>query len=299
MTEPVVFALPGNEAGAGALCARLPGAAGEIEFRRFPDDETYLRVRSDVRDRRAILVCTLRGPDDKFLPLIYAAATLRDLGAAEVGLVAPYLAYMRQDKRFHDGEAVTSAYFARALSRWIDWLVTVDPHLHRRKSLAEIYSVPASVVHAAPLIAPWIAAEVERPLLIGPDRESEQWVAEVAGGAGAPCVILDKTRRGDRDVSVSLPDVAAWRDHTPVLVDDIISTARTMIATIGRLKELGLGAPVCVGVHGVFAGDARAALAGAGAAEIVTTNTIEGPTSRIDVYAAIADRLRAQAPAAG
>ncbi len=292
MSPPLVFALPGNEAAAEALCAHLPGEAGAIEVRRFPDDETYLRVRTDVAGRRAILVCTLRGPDDKFLPLIYAAATLRDLGAAGVGLVAPYLAYMRQDRRFKEGEAVTSAVFARALSPWIDWLVTVDPHLHRYGDLSEIYSVPARVVHAGPLIAEWIGAHVADPVLVGPDGESEQWVSDVAGRAGAPFTILQKTRRGDRDVSVSLPDPAVVAGKTPVLVDDIISTARTMIETVGHLAALGLPPPVCIGVHGVFAGDAYDALAKAGAAEIVTANTIPGPSARIDVHGAIAEDIR-------
>ncbi len=292
MTRPLVFALPGNEAGASALRERLPGDLGSLEVRRFPDDETYLRVVSDVDGRRTILVCTLRSPDDKFLPLVYAASTLRDLGAAEVGLVAPYLAYMRQDRRFKEGEAVTSETFARALSPWIDWLVTVDPHLHRHASLSEIYSVPARVVHAAPLIADWITHNVANPVLVGPDSESEQWVAEVAAGAGAPFVVLEKTRHGDRDVTVTLPDVHAWRGHTPVLVDDIISTAGTMIETIGHLRALGLATPVCVGVHGVFAADAYEALSDAGASEIVTANTIDGPASRIDVYGAIAECLR-------
>jgi ribose-phosphate pyrophosphokinase len=291
VSRPLVFALPGNEAGAGALCARLPGEAGALEIRRFPDAETYLRVASEVAGRKAILVCTLHEPDAKFLPLVFAAATLRELGAAGVGLVAPYLAYMRQDKAFRAGEAVTSAHFARALSPWIDWLVTVDPHLHRRASLSEIYSVPTEVVHAAPLIAEWIAGNVANPVLVGPDSESEQWVSAVAALANAPFVVLEKVRRGDRDVSVSLPDVGAWRDHMPVLVDDIVSTARTMIETVGHLKALGLALPVCIGVHGVFAGDARDALAGAGVERIVTTNTIGGPDARIDVFAAIAEAV--------
>ena len=65
------------------------------------------------------------------LPLIFAAATARELAAAKIGLVAPYLAYMRQDRRFNPGEAVTSRQVAGLLSSAFDWLVTVDPHLHR------------------------------------------------------------------------------------------------------------------------------------------------------------------------
>jgi ribose-phosphate pyrophosphokinase len=132
--------------------------------------------------------------------------------------------------------------------------------------------------------------------VIGPDGESEQWAAEVARGAGAPWLVLEKTRRGDRDVTVSVPDAGRLGGRTPVLVDDIISTARTMIAAVAHLVRLGsTPPPVCVGVHAVFAGDAQAELQAAGAARIVTTNTIAHPTNAIDIVPAIAAAL-AQPP---
>lgn len=121
---------------------------------------------------------------------------------------------MRQDRRFQPGEAVTSSAFARIISREVDWLVTVDPHLHRRSALSEIYSVPSTALHAAPLLASWIRENVERPLLVGPDSESAQWVAAVAETVGCPLVVLEKIRRGDRDVEVSVPQVERWTAHT-------------------------------------------------------------------------------------
>lgn len=292
MTKPLIVALPGNEALADALCGAFDGDRGALEVRSFPDGETYLRHESSVDGRDVVLVCTLDRPDTKFLPLVFAAAAARALGAVSVGLAAPYLAYMRQDRAFNPGEAVTSAIFAETLSRHIDWLVTVDPHLHRRKSLDEIYSVPALALHAAPLLSDWIAANVAQPILIGPDSESEQWVAAVARDASSPHIVLEKTRRGDNDVTVSVPEVARWHDRTPVLVDDIVSTARTMIETVGHLRAAGMKAPVCVAVHGVFADDACGALKRAGAARIVTTNTIPHATNAIDATDLIAGGIR-------
>ena len=227
------------------------------------------------------------------MALLFAAQAARDLGASQVGLVAPYLAYMRQDTRFNDGEAVTSRYFARFLSSAVDWLVTVDPHLHRYHALDEIYAVPGDVVHAAPALAIWIREHVERPLLIGPDEESEQWVASVAREAQAPHLVLHKTRHGDREVEIELPDVARFADRTPVLVDDIISTGRTMAETVIRLRRSAIAAaPICIGVHAVFAGDAYEALSAAGAGRIVTTNAIRHASNAIDIDPLLADRVR-------
>lgn len=288
----LMLALPGNAPFAAALAAQLCAEPGTLTVHSFPDQETYLRIDTPVTGREVILVCTLDRPDEKFLPLAYTAATAKQLGATRVGLIAPYLGYMRQDKRFKDGEAITSEIFAGLLSRAVDWIVTIDPHLHRHHALNEIYSIPAHVVHAAPLLAAWIKTHITAPLLIGPDSESAQWVAAVASAADAPYVVLEKTRHGDRDVRISIPQVASWRAHTPVLVDDIISTGRTMIETIVHLKRAGLPAPICVGVHAVMAGSAYADLIAAGAAQVVTCNTIAHASNRIDVTLLIAGAVR-------
>jgi ribose-phosphate pyrophosphokinase len=279
-----VFTLPDSESLAAGLAKQLNAETGRLILRRFPDDESYVRVESHVEGKTAIVVASLREPDDKFLPLVFLAAALKDLGAKKIILVAPYLAYMRQDRRFKKGEAVTSVCFARLVSEWFDALVTVDPHLHRLTSLDEIYTIPSVVPHAAPLISNWISENIENPLLVGPDSESEQWVKSVAEGAGgAPYVVLEKVRRGDRDVEISIPHVARWREKTPVLVDDIISTARTMVETVKHLKRAGMPAPVCIGVHAVFAGNAYDDLLAAGARSVHTCDTIPHQSNAISV----------------
>jgi len=280
--RPLVIALPGGEPLAADLAHALRGEVGGLETRRFPDEESYLRLKTDPKARTVVLVALLDRPDGKFLPLCFAADAARELGASRVGLVCPYLPYMRQDIRFREGEAVTSATFARMLSASVDWLVTVDPHLHRTHDLGKIYRIPARALQAAPLLADWIKAHVARPLLIGPDEESRQWVAAVAARAGAPHVVLAKRRLGDRDVRIEAPDLTGWTDRTPVLVDDIVSSARTMIEAAGRLAEAGLPRPVCVAVHALFAEEAYRALA-AVAAQVVTANTVRHPTNAIDI----------------
>ncbi|HMA11508.1 MAG TPA: ribose-phosphate pyrophosphokinase-like domain-containing protein, partial [Steroidobacteraceae bacterium] len=124
-----LLALPGHEALAASLRGALDVPAIALTTRDFPDGESYLRIEGDVKGMDVAVLCTLHEPNPRFLPLAFIADALRELGAASVGLVAPYLAYMRQDARFLPGEAVTSISFARLVSRQFDWLVTVDPHL--------------------------------------------------------------------------------------------------------------------------------------------------------------------------
>jgi ribose-phosphate pyrophosphokinase len=289
---PLVLALPGSEAIARRLARAFGGKLGTVETRRFPDGESYVRLKAKPAHRPVIVVAALDRPDEKFLPLVFLASVARDLGASEVGLVCPYLPYMRQDKRFHAGEAVTSTYFAGAISRVFDWLVTVDPHLHRRKSLSEIYSIPAVAMHAASLISEWIRDNAPRPILVGPDSESAQWVAAVAKLADAPFTVLTKRRLGDRSVKVSPYHMDDGAKRTPVLVDDIVSTARTMIETIQQIRAQGGARPWCVAVHGLFADDAYNELRRAGAGRIVSSNSIAHRSNGIDVTELLAVGVR-------
>jgi len=291
-TGPFVFAMPGSERQGRDLAGRLGAETGVLETRRFPDGESYVRIVSVVAGREIILVCSLARPDDQFLRLVFTARTLRELGASRITLVSPYLAYMRQDKRFHSGEAVTSTHFADLLSREVDRLVTVDPHLHRHKALSEIYAIPAVALHAAPLLADWIAANVERPLIVGPDIESEQWVSDVARRAGAPYVVLRKERHGDRNVEIAIPDLGEWVGRQPVLIDDIASSGRTLIETARGLTGGGLRPPVCVVVHPLFADDAFGELSGL-AERIVSTDAVTHPSNGIPLAGLLAEALQA------
>lgn len=290
--NPLLLTMPGNDAFAArllpALTMLMPCGAGALQIHQFPDGESCPRLLTPVAGRDVMIACTLDRPDGKIMPLYLAACTARELDARSVGLIVPYLPYMRQDARFHDGEGITSIHFARLLSSCCDWLVTVDPHLHRHHALSDIYSVATVTVQAAPRIAQWIAANVARPIVVGPDAESEQWAAQVAAIAGCPYAVLQKIRSGDHAVEVSIPDTSGWDGRTPVLVDDIVSTARTMIAAAQQIKAAGMAPPVCIAVHALLAGDAYAALRVAGVDRIVSCNTIEHATNLIDVSAPIA-----------
>jgi ribose-phosphate pyrophosphokinase len=289
----ILFSLQGNEDFGNKIAQGIDAEFGNFKLHRFPDGETYIRVLDDVKDKVAIVVCTLDRPDEKFLPLFFLCKLLKTLGAKAVWLVAPYLAYMRQDKMFHPGEAVSSEYFAALLSSFADRLFTIDPHLHRRHSMNEIYSIPCHILHAAPAISQWIKHNIPNALLIGPDSESEQWVSQVAKDAGAPFIVLEKIRLGDAEVKVSIPEVDRYKSHTPVLVDDIVSTAKTMIETVKHLRDAGMKPPICIGVHAVFAGNAYTELMQAGVESVITCNTIQHSSNQIDVSEMIIFELNA------
>ena len=281
--SPILLALPGNEPLAQALSDQLGWVRAPLVFRRFPDGESYVRIDAALQDLSVVLVATLNDPDARIPSLLFAADLARDLGAARVGLVCPYLCYLRQDQRFRPGEALTSKTFARWLSAHFDWLVTVDPHLHRYASLDEIYSLQSEVLSAAPAIAEWISGELDQPVLIGPDGESEQWIRAVAAAGNWPWRVFKKKRHGDREVRMRLPELKPVAGLQPVLIDDIISSGATIAEATRHLLDAGLAAPVVVGVHGLHGEDALETLTRAGVAKLVCTNSVANPQGEIDL----------------
>jgi ribose-phosphate pyrophosphokinase len=277
---------------ARALADALGAEAFELEVRHFPDGETLVRLPCEVEGCDVVFAASLDHPDAKVLPLFFAADAARELGAAHVRLAVPYLPYMRQDIRFHPGEAVSSRTFARLVSSTFDSLVTVDPHLHRWTSLSQIYSIPARIVPAAPAIARWVASTIDAPLIVGPDAESGQWAREVARLANAPCVVMEKVRRGDRDVRVALNGDLPQDARTAILVDDIVSSGATLVAAAQALRERGLHDCMAAVVHALFDDHALAAMRSAGIARIASCDTVVHQTNAISMAEALADALR-------
>ncbi|MEH6448603.1 MAG: ribose-phosphate pyrophosphokinase [Oleispira sp.] len=289
----LVFSLDGHLSSAENLISTLSVnvlddelvTLGELELRHFPDGESYLNILSDVDQQEIVVLCQLHQPNEKIIDLMLFAETAKQQGAKSICLVAPYLAYMRQDKKFHAGESITSRHVATWISERFDSIITIDPHLHRYHCLNEIYTIPNRVIHATDLIADYIRQNIAKPLVIGPDSESEQWANAVAERAGCDAMVLNKIRRGDHDVEVSLPQLENYLNHQPILIDDIISTGKTMIKAAENIVKLNGKAPICIGVHGVFAPGAYAEMQAADIAEVLTCNTIGHATNVIDVTA--------------
>lgn len=294
-SPPLILALPGNEPFAQALSAHLVAhddpVVGSVDVHRFADGEAVVHVPRNVAARDVALVCTLDRPDAKLLPLLFAARAARELGAHRVGLVAPYLPYLRRDRRFLPGEAVSAGALARLLGEVFDWTATVDTHAQDVLDLPGCRKLSCVVADAAPCVADWIASHVHAPLLVTADGEEAPWVQVMAGRTRMPSVAAEALRFGDCDTRVNIPGLARWRHRTPVLVDDIISPSPVTIATITHLLDAGMAPPVCVGVHAVFSDDAAALLSAAGAARLVTSNTVAHPTNAIDLSSTLASAV--------
>lgn len=261
-----------------------------VSRHRFPDGELKLRL-PDTLPQRVTLLRSLYNPNEKLLELLLVARTARTLGAKHLTLVAPYLAYMRQDIAFQPGEAVSQRIVGRFLADLFDAIITVDPHLHRITTLQEAVPVPQAIVlSGAPLLADLIALHRNQPLLVGPDEESAQWISQAAQRHGFDFAVCRKTRHGDRSVDVTLPQ-ADIDGRAVVLLDDIASSGHTL-ASVARLLMAAGAATVDVAVtHALFADDAVNLIKDAGVSNIWSTDCIPHPSNAVSMAPFIAAAL--------
>jgi len=261
-----------------------------VRRHRFPDGELRLQLPTDL-PARVVVWRGLQQPNEKLVELLLLARTAHELGVLQLTLVAPYLAYMRQDMAFNPGEAVSQRVVGRFLASLFDAVVTVDPHLHRVATLRQ--AVPARdaiVISGAPLLADLIATQRQRVLLIGPDEEALQWVAQAAARHGWDHGVCRKTRHGDRQVDIELPalDVAG---RTVVLIDDVISSGHTVAQAARQLRAAGAASVDVAVTHALFAAGAMELLRGAGVDAVWSTNAIAHPSNAVSIVPSVAQAL--------
>ena len=275
------------------LAKKLSVPYSPLTLTSFPDGDIYLRYNTDVMGKKVIIVQSFQPLSDASLfHIIFAAEAAKNQGAKKVILVSPYLAYMRQDKAFNHGEAVSSRIMAKLLNQCIDKIITIDPHLHRYKSLRDIFTIPAKCLTANHLIAQYIGKHFKNEVIIGPDWESYQWAEHIAKDIHVNVTVLEKTRFSSRKVKVKMMNTIPLRGKNVIIVDDIISTGHTIAEAAKQAQKLGALSITAIGVHGLFVENALDTLKKAGVSNIITTNCIEHKTNKIDVTPLLLEELK-------
>ncbi|MBI2124583.1 ribose-phosphate diphosphokinase [Candidatus Pacearchaeota archaeon] len=312
----------GNHVGS-SIAKRLKKKHSELFVSKFPDNELLIRFNADLKNKIVVLVQSFyENVSDCIVEVVIASATAKELGAKKVILVAPYFPYLRQDRMFHSGEAISQGIIARLIEKNIDEIFIIDPHLHRIKSLSEIFRIKAVKLTANTLIADYIKKHIKNSVVIGPDEESSKWAKNVAQIIGAEYRILRKKRYSPYRVEVKLNNANSLKDNklsefaglkiggqkskilippifnkkidlkdkNAVIVDDIASTGHTIIETAKLLRRLGAKNVCCICVHGLFVSNALERLR-KNKIRIVSTNTIPNKAAGIDVSQVIVSSL--------
>ncbi len=274
-----------------ALAAALGCDYAPVVVHHFPDGESKVTLPTELPPQ--VLVCrSLDRPNEKLIELLLTATTARQLGARRLTLVAPYLCYMRQDTSFHPGEAVSQPIIGHFLAKLFDDVITVDPHLHRTPHLAE--AVPARCAVALTATDPMGDFLHDRPrvLLLGPDAESRQWVSRIAERDGLEYDVANKTRLGDRQIEIALPE-REWAGQEVVIVDDVISSGETIAIAAQQCLARGAARVDVLTTHALFAPGAMERLQKIGVGEIWSSDSIPHSTNSISLAGLLAEAVQA------
>jgi ribose-phosphate pyrophosphokinase len=262
----------------------------QATYKRFPDDEFYVRVLDDISGEDVLIVQTAY-PDPKIVELLLMQDAVHDAGAKKITVVLPYFGYSRQDKKFEEGESISARAVAQHISMHADCVITVDPH---KEHILKFFSVPAYSCSAVSTIAQYLK-EKNIDFVLAPDKGAKERAKEAAALIDCEYDYLEKTRIDGTTVKITPKKLDARGKHVAI-IDDIISTGGTMAHSIKELKKQGAKTVSIACTHGLFVGGAKEKLLSADCDEIISTDTIETEFSKVSAADCIAEILLKMLP---
>jgi len=265
------------------------------EVKKFPDDESYIRITTDVKGKGVIYVNSLQPrPNESLVETILSIDAINSQGAAKVIAVVPYMAYARQDEMFNNGEAV-SVYTVGSLFKTlkISSIITVDMHLHRIKNPEITFGSNLINLTAAHEIAKYLKSyfNYKGRVIVGPDEESEQWAKILADDLNLPYVILEKKRLSGSEVKIYEKELDV-KGKDVIIIDDIISTGGTIMEAVKLLRNEGANKIAVTCTHPLLVGDTHQKLSELDLELLIGTDTVISPISRVQIYPVFIDYIK-------
>jgi len=255
----------------------------EATYKRFPDDEFYVRILDDIKGEDVLIVQTTY-PDTKIVELLIMQDAVYGAGANEITVALPYFGYSRQDKKFEDGEPISARAIAEHISLHADRIITVDPH---KEHLLDFFNSPAYSCSAVVEIAKYLK-EKGVDFILAPDKGAKKRAQQAANIINCEYDYMEKTRIDGTTIKIK-PKKIDVKNKNVAIIDDIISTGGTMAKSIRELKKQGAKKASVACTHGLFVGGAKEKLLSAGCDEIISTDTIEDEFSKVKTAPCIAE----------
>ncbi|MCK4266373.1 MAG: ribose-phosphate diphosphokinase [Thermoplasmata archaeon] len=263
----------------------MPGfETANIEIIRYPDSECYVRVHDDLTGQDVVLIQNSY-PDENFVELLLLQDAIKNAGASTLVTVIPYFGYARQDKMFEDWEAVSARVMAKSISMNSDKVFTIDIH---NTGVMSYFDTKAENLTAMKDIGQHLK-ESGVDAILSPDEGSKERARIAAESAGLTWDFLEKTRLDGATVEIK-PKSLDVQGKCVAIVDDIIATGGTIINSAEQLRTHGAAKIIAACTHGLFTGGAIERLTGA-CDMVVSTDTIERPTSKISAASAVAEAI--------
>lgn len=275
-----VFSGNSNKKLALKVASKLGLELSPVEIFVFPDLEKRIRIKENVVGETCVIIQSASiPPDENYMELFIMIDALKRSGAEFVKVVIPYLGYQRQDHVFRDGEAVSLEVIAKILqSVGASEIYSFD--LHSPK-IPEVFSIPLHHLSALSLFSEKIKKEFEIKdlTLVSPDMGGIRRIKEISQMlGGAPFATITKNRDlGSGEINDSGLD-GDVRGKIAVIVDDMISTGKTIVEAAELLTTNGASRVYVFATHAVFARDAGKLLQHSKVEKVIVTDTIDVPS---------------------
>ncbi len=248
-----------------------------VEIKKFPDGEKYVRVLSSGEEA-TVIQSMYKPQDENIVEALILGDALRGRGFDKLRLVVPYLAYSRQDRVTKEGEPVSVRAVMKALGIYYDELYVVDVHNPRT---LRFFPGKAANISPARAISEYFREKLGEGIVLAPDKGARERAKAVAERLGLEFSHFEKRRISPTEVRMRPVDIDVEGKNV-LIVDDIISTGGTMIKAANLLREMGAKRVFVAATHGVFAEGAIERV-GKAVDELAVTNTIPTPVSRISI----------------
>ena len=290
MSKLSVIAGKSSEDVARKLSRKIKANFVKSQVRVFEDGESKITLSGKISKRKSIVVQSIYPPVDTNLIQALSLISKAKETSSEVIAVIPYMGYARQDREFLPGEIVTMKVLGKLFkSAGASKIIVVD--IHSSIGLKH-FSIKTKNVTAIPdLVGFFKKLSLKNPLVVSPDQGGKERAKEFAKEFNSDYIALEKTRdRKTGKVKIKTKNLEV-ENRDLILVDDIISTGGSIIKATQFLKKQKCKKIYVACTHALLINDAEKKIKKAGVTNIISTNTIPGKISKVDISKTIAKAI--------
>jgi ribose-phosphate pyrophosphokinase len=274
MDELKVFSGTAHPALAQAVCDYLDIPLGEAEVFEFSNENIFVRILENVRERDVFIIQPVCSPVNKSLvELLIMLDAFRRASAGRITAVVPYYGYSRTDKKDQPRVPITARLVADLITTaGANRLLTVDLHAPQ---IQGFFTIPVDELTARPMLARYFREKaLDNVVVVATDIGISKVARDVAAKLGAPLAIMEKRRLGNADASETLNVIGEVEGMRALTVDDEIDTAGSLVGVVDALLKRGVTKVYACCTHPVFSGPAIQRIAASPVKEVVVTDTI-------------------------
>jgi ribose-phosphate pyrophosphokinase len=274
MDELKVFSGTAHPALAGSVCDYLGIPLGEVEVFEFSNENIFVRILENVRERDVFVIQPICSPVNKSLvELLIMLDAFRRASAGRTTAVVPYYGYGRTDKKDQPRVPITARLIADLITTaGANRLLTVDLHAPQ---IQGFFTIPVDELTARSILAQYFKEKaLDNLVVVATDIGISKVARDMAAKLEAPLAIIEKRRLGNADATETLKIIGEVERMRALTVDDEIDTAGSLVGVVNALVEHGVTEVYACCTHPVFSGSAIQRIATSPVKEVVVTDTI-------------------------